>query len=108
MPPPENRALTDKFMLRLPDGMRERIRREAKANGRSMNQEIVHALEGYFPAGPTPELLARNIRLFLDWAQNGRDGCTELYKERGRENLLQALARFMELVETENSPTRDD
>jgi hypothetical protein len=31
----------DKFMLRLPDGMREQIASEAKNNGRSMNTEIV-------------------------------------------------------------------
>ncbi len=34
----------DKFMLRFPDGMRDRIRDEADANGRSMNAEIVHRL----------------------------------------------------------------
>ncbi|MDC7745006.1 Arc family DNA-binding protein [Rhizobium binxianense] len=35
----------DKFMLRLPAGMRDAIREEADANGRSMNAEIVHRLE---------------------------------------------------------------
>jgi hypothetical protein len=34
----------DKFMLRFPDGMRDRIREEAEANGRSMNAEIVYRL----------------------------------------------------------------
>ena len=34
-----------KFMLRLPDGMRERIAEEAKANNRSMNAEIVARLQ---------------------------------------------------------------
>lgn len=32
-------------MVRLPDGMRERIAKEAKANNRSMNAEIVHRLD---------------------------------------------------------------
>ena len=32
-------------MLRLPDGMRERIADQAKANRRSMNTEIVTLLE---------------------------------------------------------------
>ncbi len=36
---------SDKFMLRFPDGMRDRIRTEAEANGRSMNAEIIHRLE---------------------------------------------------------------
>jgi hypothetical protein len=39
---------SDKFMLRLPDGMRERIAEFARQNGRSMNAEIVARLEGSF------------------------------------------------------------
>lgn len=35
---------SDKFMLRLPDGMRDRIKAAAAHNGRSMNTEIIHAL----------------------------------------------------------------
>ncbi|EIL98231.1 Arc family DNA-binding protein [Rhodanobacter sp. 115] len=35
----------DKFMLRLPDGMREQIAGAAKANNRSMNAEIVARLQ---------------------------------------------------------------
>jgi hypothetical protein len=35
----------DKFMLRLPDGLRERVAKAAKSNNRSMNSEIVTLLE---------------------------------------------------------------
>lgn len=35
---------SDKFMLRLPPGMRDAIAREAEENGRSMNSEIVDRL----------------------------------------------------------------
>lgn len=35
----------DKFMLRLPEGMREALSERAKKNGRSMNSEIVQILE---------------------------------------------------------------
>lgn len=52
----ENRALNDKFMLRLPDGMRDRIKEAAEANNRSMNAEIVARLEGSFSSS-NPELL---------------------------------------------------
>lgn len=41
---------SDKFMLRLPDGMRDRIKAAADANGRSMNAEIVATLEEKYPA----------------------------------------------------------
>lgn len=35
----------DKFNLRFPDGMRDAIAERAKANGRSMNSEIVQILQ---------------------------------------------------------------
>jgi plasmid stability protein len=52
----------EKVLLRLPDGMRRRIRLHADANRRSMNSEIVHYLDRALaaqdeegPAGaPTP------------------------------------------------------
>lgn len=40
---------SDKFMLRLPDGMRDRIKAAADANNRSMNAEIVATLEEMYP-----------------------------------------------------------
>lgn len=51
----------DKFVLRLPDGMRDRIKSAAEANNRSMNAEIVATLEEKYPA-PKPESL-RLVRL---------------------------------------------
>jgi hypothetical protein len=42
--PPVTRD-SDKFMLRLPDGMRDRIAAEAKLNNRSMNAEIISRLD---------------------------------------------------------------
>lgn len=38
----------DKFVLRLPDGMRDRLKAAAEANKRSMNAEIITRLEGSF------------------------------------------------------------
>lgn len=43
----------DQFMLRLPDGMRDRIRAAAEVANRSMNAEIVATLEEKYPA-PDP------------------------------------------------------
>ncbi|MEI1249241.1 Arc family DNA-binding protein [Rhizobium aouanii] len=40
----------DKFLLRMPDGLRKRIKREAEKNNRSMNSEIVATLEEAYPA----------------------------------------------------------
>ncbi|NRP19895.1 hypothetical protein LPJGGPFB_03153 [Ensifer adhaerens] len=38
----------DKYLLRLPDGMRERLKDSARENNRSMNAEIVARLEASF------------------------------------------------------------
>lgn len=43
----------DKFVVRLPDGMRERIRAKADRAGMSMNEAVVWCLEQYFPAPQT-------------------------------------------------------
>ena len=38
---------SDQFSLRFPDGMRDELKEAAKANGRSMNAEIIARLEAY-------------------------------------------------------------
>jgi plasmid stability protein len=40
-----NRKMNDRYMLRLPDGWREKLKTVAARNRRSMNQEILGALE---------------------------------------------------------------
>ncbi|MEH3117114.1 MAG: Arc family DNA-binding protein [Methylorubrum populi] len=46
--------VADRFSVRMPDGMRDRIAAAAKANRRSMNSEIVHHLAQAFGEGETP------------------------------------------------------
>lgn len=41
----ENRQIEDKFMTRLPDGWRAAIKKEAAKNRRTMNAEILMAIE---------------------------------------------------------------
>lgn len=51
-----SRQTADKFMLRLPDGLRDKIKEEAKENLRSMNAEIVLKLSRAYGFAPsTPE-----------------------------------------------------
>ncbi len=40
----------DQFPLRLPEGLRDRIKLKSEQSGRSMNSEIVAALEAAFPS----------------------------------------------------------
>ena len=43
--PHTNSRTSDKFMLRLPDGMRDQVAQVARQNHRSMNSEIIDRLE---------------------------------------------------------------
>lgn len=42
----------DKYVLRFPDGMRDRLKEEAAKNNRSMNAEIIARLEASFQLSP--------------------------------------------------------
>jgi hypothetical protein len=37
--------LAERFQIRMPDGLRDRLREQAELSGRSMNAEIIHRLE---------------------------------------------------------------
>ncbi|MBX4873258.1 Arc family DNA-binding protein [Rhizobium bangladeshense] len=57
----------DKYVLRLPDGMRDRIKAQADKNNRSMNAEIIATLEREYPApSDVMYLHLDNIRRALD------------------------------------------
>nr|WMC99317.1 Arc family DNA-binding protein [Aminobacter aminovorans] len=47
--------------LRCSDGLRSRIKNHAKANNRSLNAEVVHALETAYPAAITTDYVAEAI-----------------------------------------------
>lgn len=54
----------DKFLLRLPAGMREQLKAAAKKNGRSLNSQIVWQIEQSLLAiSPLAELQKRVERL---------------------------------------------
>ncbi|MBB5755133.1 Arc family DNA-binding protein [Prosthecomicrobium pneumaticum] len=55
--------LAERFQLRLPPGLRDRIKAYAERHGRSMNTEIVRILEREFPE---PLSLERRIYQLLD------------------------------------------
>jgi plasmid stability protein len=48
--PEQSSQNQDKFIVRLPDGLRDRMRLAAEANHRSMNAEMVALLEENYPA----------------------------------------------------------
>lgn len=65
----------NKFMVRMPPGLRERIAESARLAGRSMNSEIVQTLEATYPDEPTMDevaLYARDVaKIYLEAPDNG-------------------------------------
>lgn len=55
---------SDQFIVRLPNGMRDRIKAAAEANNRSMNAEIVATLDEKYPA-PEPDPNGFDVALAL-------------------------------------------
>ncbi len=59
----ENRAMSDKFMLRMPDGMRDELKRLAAESGRSLNAEIIYRLQRTLSEDDTSEYETKHIKL---------------------------------------------
>lgn len=53
---------SDQFPLRLPDGLRAKIKETAAKNGRSMNTEILEVLQAWFDGGSDEPLLGHYER----------------------------------------------
>ncbi|MDB5522807.1 MAG: Arc family DNA-binding protein [Rhizobium sp.] len=74
----------DSLNIRLPDGLRDRIKSAAYKNGHSMNTAIIMLLEEAFPASIEPEsvnqaLLTASQNVAIQWADLlraiGQDPC---------------------------------
>lgn len=79
--------LQDKFNLRLPDGMREAIAERAKANGRSMNSEIVQILQETLEAD---KVIAESDLVDFD-STKAAFNATSSHEEK--EDFLKSLAK---------------
>lgn len=58
---PSPSRLLDQIVIRVPDGMRERIKRVADANGRSVNAELVALLDKTYPTEAIIDMRVREI-----------------------------------------------
>lgn len=113
----------DKFMLRFPDGMRDAIAERAKANGRSMNSEIVQMLtdtlvkdeifageideteKDYFPGSENEkistskkelnDLMNKAVRAIVDTA-------ADQIAKNAAESMMEAIAEQYELIPRDN------
>jgi hypothetical protein len=97
----------DKFIVRLPDGMRDRIKAAAERNGRSMNSEIVSTLEEKYPE-PFARLTAERMLEITEYLrtetdlEKARSWITEVNKE------LRKSGFEIRWTETRGAPPHDD
>jgi hypothetical protein len=83
----------DQYMLRLPPGLRDRVARQAAENGRSMNTEIVEAIEHH---------LTRANRVTVLWQTfEKHQGNIEAIP-----SILLAISKIEDIVETIDRETR--
>jgi Arc-like DNA binding domain len=84
----------DKFVLRLPEGMRERIGIAARNNKRTMTAEIVQRLEASFLAPDEPLLVINKNTAEADIIWELRDSMQSLQTEvtELRSSLLKAIS----------------
>ncbi|WP_102866930.1 Arc family DNA-binding protein [Pseudovibrio exalbescens] len=89
----------EQFVVRLPDGMRERIASAAKDNNRSMNAEIVARLEDAFSSSRLPDYILNLVDRFK-WAisQINAASYDELSVSMVAEGISEASAERLEQV----------
>lgn len=85
--PPSRTA--DQFVVRFPDGMRDRIAEAARQNNRSMNAEIVSRLLSTFEVDPA----------FKSAMQQQQDQLAQLYERRN------TLVLLLGAVDAKSAPT---
>ncbi|MHA6687702.1 Arc family DNA-binding protein [Mesorhizobium sp. A556] len=93
----------DQFVVRLPDGMRERISQAADHNARSMNAEIITRLEQTFDPSMISEEIADQIEALHQ---------CETALDKNREDLNKAneirelLGKYVQSTERQNEALR--
>lgn len=96
---------SDRFIVRLPDGMRDRIKDAAAANNRSMNAEIVARLEESFEGGIGQlQVTVPNLSQSLQDLSKRVQEATEIYRSPEFASAMRALAKRM----SQKPPPDDD
>jgi predicted DNA-binding protein len=92
----------DQFPVRFPDGMRDRLKAEADASGRSMNSEIIHRLNVFDNQEATVADDKKHSTLTVRLTDETRKKLDEL-SQRGpyRISLTSIVERGIELAAAE-------
>ena len=98
----------DKFTVRFPDGMRDKIAEIAKKNNRSMNSEIILALEKHIESENKTTLMSYSIKQELNFSEleNSLQDLVvkfnELFNEDNIKNIVKESRTHAKLIE--NAP----
>lgn len=89
----------DRFLLRMPDGMRDRLKAEAEANKRSMNAEIVARLEASLSEDFVTKTSAKkgeeSLRTLINLVESIYDAAIiALFRRTSPENAKQLLEEY--------------
>lgn len=89
----------DKFMLRFPDGMRDAVAERAKANGRSMNSEIIQIIEDALSGRVNPLADDDEVeKIYLELISNGDEPITQEQFDLSNEKIDWLIDVFMDRV----------
>ena len=89
---------SDKYIVRFPDGMRDKIADVAKTNGRSMNAEIVHRLESSFSETNFKSIPEIFITVDMSDAPVTWDGVHEVLQAIRKHTKLDAVELSVKII----------
>ena len=81
----------DKYVVRFPEGLRDRIKDTAAQNNRSMNAEIVATLEEKYPAPVSAEGLEDVLKFWAPRILNEQDAAERARLIRGVNSILEKI-----------------
>lgn len=102
--------LQDKFNLRLPDGMKDRIAEKAKSNGRSMNSEIIQILEDSLSSGISLHMddeFAEKYRSIVEAEYTGNDAIDIKLLDENLNTINWLIDKFMERIGSDTSKFKE-
>lgn len=91
----------DKFMLRLPPGMRERIKDKAERADMSMNEAIVWCLDQFFPAPVTLEQRLQDLTKWVSILKGSEEPLKDI------ETLIAEIEDTVVKIASEKLPTNE-
>lgn len=86
--------MQDKFNLRFPEGMRDAIAERAKANGRSMNSEIVKILADALYFESQPDAWLEKLMVYIEEKDPSNDEDRELFANAIHEAMKEVVSRI--------------